>query len=137
MLFDNGFFSPKELSVYRSYDPKRLGCNIGNRFYVFDDGPEYIHNEYEMLDLMMEIAHGSEGRAWKLILQELKTGFEPSMNSDTEGPYYVDVLTIRLNGGVDEKYYFDVTARFLLMDCLKPGVEIYDDTPETDGGGFQ
>lgn len=137
MLFDNGFSFPEELAVYSTYDSQRKGCNLENRFYVMDDGPGYVHNEYEMLDLLMEVAHGPDGRLWKLIRQELKTGFEPSMNGEIECPFYVDILTIRLPGGMDEKYYFDVTAWFLSMDRFEPGGEFYEDCSETDDSGLQ
>ncbi len=137
MLFDNGFSSPEELALYSKYETQRLGCNLENRFYVMDEGSGYVHNEYEMLDLLMEVAHGPTGREWKLVRQELKTGFEPSMNGDIECPYYVDILTIRLPGGQDEKYYFDVTAWFLSMDRFEPDGEFYEDCSKTDGSGFQ
>lgn len=116
MLFDNGFSSPEELAVYRNYDPNRPGCNLGRRFYVFEEGPGYVHCEYEMLDLLMEVAYGPEGRNWRLIQQSLLTGEEPSLDGQEMRSYYVDELTILTPDGIEETFYFDVTSHMLSPD---------------------
>lgn len=136
MLKDNGFSFPGELIDYRNYDPNRKGCNLENRS-VFRSGEENtVHCEYEMLDLLMEIAHGTMGREWKLVCQELESGLELSQDDDVECPYYVDVLTIQLPGRLDEKYFFDVTAWYLSIDRFKPGGEFYEETLESGINGF-
>lgn len=116
MLFDNGFFTAEELVVYRNYDPKRPGCNLEQRFYVFEEGPGYVHWEYEMVDLLMEMAYGPEGRNWKLLKQRLLTGREPSLDGKEMRPYYADELTILTPDGVKETFYFDVSSHMLYPD---------------------
>ena len=126
MLFDNGFSSPEELMAYRNYDPKRPGCNIENRFYVFEEGPGYVHNEYEMLDLIMEVAYGIEGLRWKLQAQQLISGWEPTLDGKEMCPYYADKMTILTPDGKEESFFFDVSAHMLSME------EVFTD----DTGGF-
>lgn len=113
MLFDNGFSSPEELAAYRIYDPNRPGCNIRLRFYVFEEGPDYVQHEYEFLDLLMESAYGPEGLSWKLLQQSLITGTEPSLDGKEMRPYYADELTILTPDGIEETFYFDVTSHML------------------------
>ena len=62
MLKDNGFSSPEELIDYRNYDPNRKGCNLEDRFVIRSEEENAVHCEYEMLDLLMEMAHGPMGR---------------------------------------------------------------------------
>lgn len=116
LLFDNGFSSAEELAVYRNYDPSRPGCNLERRFYVFEEGPGYVHCEYEMLDLLMEVAYGTEGRNWKLLQQCLLTGEEPSLDGKEMCPYYSDELTLLSPDGIEESFYFDVSAHMLSVD---------------------
>ncbi len=137
MLKDNGFSSTEELFVYRKYSTKRIGCNLEDRFVIRSGEENAVHCEYEMLDLVMEVAHGPVGRRWKLVRQELETSFEPSQDGDLECPYYVDILTIRLPGRPEEKYYFDVTAWYLSVERFLPGGEFYEDIPESKGDGFK
>ena len=113
MLFDNGFSTPEELMVYRSYDPTRKGCNLERRFFVFEGGPEYVHCEYEMMDLLMGMAYGPFGEYWRLINQSLLMGEEPSLDGNEMRPYYVDELTIMSPDGIEETFYFDVSAHML------------------------
>lgn len=136
MLFDNGFSSLEGLEVYREYDSRRTGCNLEDRFVIRSGEENTVHCEYEMLDLLMEIAHGTMGREWKLVCQELESGLELSQDDDVECPYYVDVLTIQLPGRPDEKYFFDVTAWYLSIDRFKPGGEFYEEPPESDSDGL-
>lgn len=136
MLFDNGFSFPDELVVYRVYDSQRKGCNLEDRFVIRSGEENAVHCEYEMLDLLMEMALGPMGRGWKLVRQELQSGLELTQDGDMECPYYVDVLTIQLPGRPDEKYFFDVTAWYLSIDRFKPGGEFYEETPESDSDGF-
>ena len=136
MLKDNGFSSPEELFVYRKYVIERVGCNLEDRFVIRSVEENPVHYEYEMLDLLMEVACGPIGREWKLVRQELKSGLELSQNGDMECPYYVDVLTIQLPGRPDEKYYFDVTAWYLSIERFLPGGEFYEEAPESDRDGF-
>lgn len=126
MLFDNGFSSPEELAVYSTYDLQQKGCNLENRFYVMDDGPGYVHNEYEMLDLIMEVAYGPEGRRWKLQEQQLISGWEPTLYGKEMCPYYADKMTILTPDGKEESFFFDVSAHMLSME------EVFTD----DTGGF-
>ena len=136
MLKDNGFSSPEELFVYRNYVPKRMGCNLEDRFVIRSGEENAVHCEYEMLDLLMEMAHGPMGREWKMVRQELKSGLEPSQDGEMECPYYVDVLTIQLPGRTEEKYYFDVTAWYLAIERFLPGGEFYEEAPESDSEGL-
>lgn len=136
MLCDSGFSYPDELVVYRVYDSQRKGCNLEDRFVIRSGEENAVHCEYEMLDLLMEMAHGPMGRGWKLVRQELQSGLELSQDDDVECPYYVDVLTIQLPGRPDEKYFFDVTAWYLSIDRFKPGGEFYEEPPEPDNNGF-
>lgn len=136
MLKDNGFSSPEELFVYRKYVTERVGCNLEDRFVIRSGEENAVHCEYEMLDLMMEVAHGPWGREWKLVRQELKSGLELSQDGEVECPYYVDILTIRLPGRADEKYYFDVTAWYLSIERFMPDGEFYEGTNESDSEGF-
>lgn len=116
ILFDNGFFTPEELAVYRDYDPRRPGCNLERRFYVFEEGASYVHCEYEMLDLLMEVAYGPKGRKWKLLKQRLLAGTEPSLDGKEMCPYYADELTLLTPDGIEESFYFDVSAHMLSVD---------------------
>ena len=136
MLFDNGFSSSEELVVYRVYDPQRKGCNLEDRFVIRSGEENTVHREYEMLGLLMEMAHGPVGREWKLVRQELESGLELSLDDDMECPYYVDVLTIQLPGRPEEKYYFDVTAWYLSIERFMPGGEFYEEAPESDSDGL-
>ena len=136
MLKDNGFSSPEELVVYRVYDPQRKGCNLEDRFVIRSGEENTVHCEYEMLDLLMEMAHGPLGREWKLVCQELESGLELSQDDDLECPYYVDVLTVQLPGRPEEKYCFDVTAWYLSIERFMPGGEFYEEAPESDSDGL-
>ena len=136
MLKDNGFSSPEELVVYRVYDPQRKGCNLEDRFVIRAGEENIVHCEYEMLCLLMEMAHGPVGREWKLVRQELESGLELSQDDDMECPYYVDVLTVQLPGRPEEKYYFDVTAWYLSIERFLPGGEFYEEVPESDSDGL-
>lgn len=116
MLLDNGFSSPEELMVYRNYDPSLPGCNLENRFYVFEEGPGYVHNEYEMLDLLMEVAHGPDGLNWRLLKQRLISGTEPSLDGKEIHTYFTDEMTILTPDGKEESFYFDISAHMISME---------------------
>ena len=136
MLCDSGFSYPDELVVYRVYDSQRKGCNLEDRFVIRSGEENAVHCEYEMLDLLMEMAHGPMGRGWKLVRQELQSGLELSQDDDLRCPYYVDVLTVQLLGRPEEKYYFDVTAWYLSIERFMPGGEFYEEAPESDSDGL-
>lgn len=136
MLCDSGFSYPDELVVYRVYDSQRKGCNLEDRFVIRSGEENAVHCEYEMLDLLMEMAHGPMGRGWKLVRQELQSGLELSQDDDLGCPYYVDVLTVQLLGRPEEKYYFDVTAWYLSIERFMPGGEFYEEAPESDSDGL-
>ena len=136
MLFDNGFSFPEELLIYCIYDSRRKGCNLQDRFVIRSGEENAVRCEYEMLDLLMEMAHGPMGREWKLVRQELKSGLEPSQDGDMECPYYVDVLTIQIPGRTEEMYYFDVTAWYLAIERFMPGGKFYEKAPESDSEGL-
>ena len=136
MLCDSGFSYPDEPVVYRVYDSQRKGCNLEDRFVIRSGEENAVHCEYEMLDLLMEMAHGPMGRGWKLVRQELQSGLELSQDDDLGCPYYVDVLTVQLLGRPEEKYYFDVTAWYLSIERFMPGGEFYEEAPESDSDGL-
>ena len=110
VLLGNGFFSQEELSVYREYDPTRLGCSLENRFIILADERSYVHQEYELMDLLMEAAYGEDGMNWRLIEQRLIQGVEPSSDSTAGCPFYADELIVLTPVGSEESYFFDVTA---------------------------
>lgn len=136
MLKDNDFSSPEELIDYRNYDTNRKGCNLEDRFVIRSGEENIVYCEYEMLDLLMEMAHGPMGGEWKLVRQELESGLELSQDDDLECPYYVDVITVHLPGRPEEKYYFDVTAWYLSIERFMPGGEFYEEALEPDSDDF-
>ncbi len=110
---DNGFLSPWQLSVYREYDSTRLGCSLENRFCILDEEGDYVGQEYELMDMLMEAAYGEEGMNWRLMQQSLIQGEEPSSDGTLKCPFYADELTVLTPSGAEESYFFDVTAYLL------------------------
>lgn len=116
VLKDNGLSLPEELSVYREYDPARLGCSLENRFYIMEEDGDYVGQEYELMDMLMEAAYGEDGMNWLLMQQRLIQGKEPSLDGTIMCPFYADELTVLTPQGYEESYFFDVTSYMLSIN---------------------
>ena len=115
VLAENGLLSPKERFRYARYDKSNRGCSKENPI-VISETEDYIHLEYEVLELLMQQHIGLRYVDYSLKEQHLLGEGEKSFDL-----LIVDVIGLDDEIGelqvIEEHYWFDITAGFNAI-CL-------------------